>query len=218
MPPLELALFDMDGVLADTEPIHLAASQRLLAEEGFELTAEINRDFLGHTDRDFFAALIRRYGLRHPVEYYVERKTAAVIATLRDDGLAPNPGVVEALLRLGWNGVQAVVASSSAPDVIDAVVGATGLRRSFAGLYSASMVERGKPAPDLFRFAASHRGVAPAGCLVIEDAPAGIAAARAAGMRVIGIRTESAAGADLSAADRVLDSLEQFVVDEWIDG
>ena len=209
MNPVQLVLFDMDGVLADTEPSHLEATQRLLAEEGHALTVEENHEFLGNTDLAYFTALKERFGLRDPVERYVARKTVEVISILRGR-LVPNPGVCELLLDLRMRSVDACVASSSVPQLIDAVVDSLGLRSSFVGLFSASMVARGKPAPDLFLHAAESRRVDPAHCLVIEDAPNGIAAARAAGMRVVAVRTPTTEGLDLSAADVVLDSLTDF--------
>ncbi len=207
--PVQLVLFDMDGVIADTEPFHLEATRRLLAAEGHDLSEGENRAFLGNTDHDYFTALKDRFGLAHPVEQYVRAKAIEVIGILRGN-LAPNPGVCELLLELRMRALPACVASSSVPMLIDAVVDSLGLRSSFAGLYSASEVARGKPAPDLFLHAAARSGVPPEHCLVIEDAPNGIEAARAAGMRVVAVRTETTAGLDLSAADLVLDSLTAF--------
>lgn len=209
MQPTELVVFDMDGVLADTEPLHFAATNRILAEHGVQVDQAQTRQFLGNTDADYFRALKLRYGLPGTVESYVQRKTAAVLECFAA-GLAPNPGVCELVLQLAMRGVPAVVASSSVPAVIDAVIDAIGLRRSFQGLFSASQVERGKPAPDLFLHAARSLRVAPECCLVIEDAPAGVRAARAAGMRVVAVRTHGVDPLELAGAERVLESLEHF--------
>ncbi len=205
---VDLVLFDMDGVLADTEPLHLAATNRVLEAEGVHIAEDECRAFLGNTDEAYFRALKRRYALASPVEHYVDRKACEVLSCVRE--LVPNPGVCELLLRLRMNGVKTCVASSSAPMLIDAVVDALGLRRSFDGLFSASMVPRGKPSPDLFYHASRQLGVGPAACLVIEDAPAGIEAARRAGMRVVAVRTDMTEGLDLSPANHVIDSLLDF--------
>lgn len=216
MPAIDLVLFDMDGVLADTEPLHLAAANRVLAAEGVSLsTSDVSR-FLGSTDEAMFATLREERGLRHEPARYATRKTAELLEILAS-GLDPNPGVCELVLHLTLRGVDRVVASSSAPELIQAIVGSLGLSRSFSGLYSAKQVGKGKPAPDLFLFAARSRGIAPENCLVIEDAPNGIRAARAAGMRVVAIRTEATHGLDLSEADAVLDSLTEFRCEEWFD-
>lgn len=207
--PVQLVLFDMDGVLADTEPLHLDATRLLLRAEGHDLTDEENRAFLGNTDQDYFAALSQRFGLARPVDWYVREKAARVASLLRGR-LVPNPGVCELLLELRMRAIPACVASSSIPPLIDAVVDSLGLRRSFSGLFSASEVARGKPAPDLFLHAASRSSVDPEHCLVIEDAPHGVRAAKAAGMRAVAVRTPSTRGLDLSEADLVLDSLVDF--------
>lgn len=207
--PVQLVLFDMDGVLADTEPFHLEATQRLLAAEGHSLSEDENRVYLGRTDHDYFTALNERFGLERPVDDYVREKAVHVIGILRTRA-APNPGVCELLVDLRMRSVAACVASSSVPMLIDAVVDCLGLRSSFGGLFSASEVARGKPAPDLFLHAAARSRVAPEHCLVIEDAPNGVSAAKAAGMRVVAVRTPITDGLDLSAADYVLDSLTDF--------
>jgi len=214
MPSPDLVLFDMDGVLADTEPLHLAAANRVLAAEGVELSpAEVSR-FLGCTDESMFTTLREERGLRHEASRYAARKTLELLEIL-GGGIEPNPGVCELVLHLTLRGVDRVVASSSPPELIDAIVSSLGLKRSFSGLYSARQVGRGKPAPDLFLFAARSRGVAPEACLVIEDAPNGIKAAKAAGMRVVAVRTEVTHGLDLSEADAVLDSLSEFRCEDW---
>lgn len=211
--PVRLVLFDMDGVLADTEPLHLAAANRVLAAEGVVLGVAEGREFLGRTDADLFATLHARHGLRDPVDAYVARKTTEVMVGIRQ-ALIPGAGVCELLVQLRMRGLLTAVASSSAPPLIEAVVDALGMRRAFDGLFSAALVARGKPHPDLFLYAAERLGVAPTDCLVIEDAPSGIAAARAAGMRVVAVRTPFTAGLDLSAADRVLPALTVF---DWSD-
>lgn len=214
MSSIDLVLFDMDGVLADTEPIHLDALNRVLAAEGVELDPRGVQRFLGNTDEMMFEILKREHGLARDVDHYARTKTTELLGLL-GAGLEPNPGVCELILQLKVRSVDTVVASSSPPELIEAIVRSLGLRSSFSGLFSAKQVGRGKPAPDLFLFAAKSRGVDPESCLVIEDAPNGILAARAAGMRVVAVRTEATEGLDLSLADQVLDSLDDFDCEEW---
>ncbi len=214
MSSIDLVLFDMDGVLADTEPIHLDALNRVLAAEGVVLDPRGVQRFLGNTDEMMFEILKREHRLLHDVGHYARAKTAELLELL-GAGLEPNAGVCELILQLKVRSVDTVVASSSPPELIEAIVRSLGLRSSFSGLFSAKQVGRGKPAPDLFLFAAKSRGIDPANCLVIEDAPNGILAARAAGMRVVGVRTEATEGLDLSLADQVLDSLDDFDCEEW---
>jgi HAD superfamily hydrolase (TIGR01509 family) len=163
-----------------------------------------------------FDVLRAEHGIAAPSSTLARRKTAELLEIL-GGGLDANEGVHELVLHLTLRGVDRAVASSSPPELIEAIVGVLGLRSSFSGLFSARQVGRGKPAPDLFLFAAESRGVAPANCLVIEDAPNGIRAARAAGMRVVAVRTPMTAGLDLSEADAVLDSLTDFDCEEFFD-
>jgi HAD superfamily hydrolase (TIGR01509 family) len=214
--PIELVIFDMDGVLADTEPLHLIALNRQLAREGHALDTRAVAEFLGSTDLDMFRILKPRLQLAREPEAYATEKMQRVIEIVCE-GLIANPGVNELVLHLTMNGVRAAVASGSALPLVETVTDVLGLRRSFAGLYSSSMVARGKPAPDLFLHAAATLAVDPAACLVIEDAPAGIAAAKAAGMTAVAVKTTSTAGLDLSAADFVIESLDQFDRG-WLDG
>lgn len=218
MTAIDLVLFDMDGVLADTEPLHLEAANLVLSAEGAHLSEEAVKEFLGNTDDRMFDVLKARFALTRPTSHYVDRKLRTLLNLLENDPVVANPGVHELVLKLVMRGVDRVVASSSPPELIEAIVSTLGLRRSFSGLYSARQVGRGKPAPDLFLHAARSRGISPMNCLVIEDAPNGIEAARSAGMRVVAVRTETTRGLDLSRADRVLDSLVEFDCEEFFDG
>lgn len=206
---LDLVIFDMDGVLADTEPLHAAATLDVLRADGFCAEDDLCQEFLGSTDTRMFEVLRERLSLPAPVRHYVERKRAGVFERV-GRGLLANPGVHELLLGLKMRSIPCVVASSSDHDLITAIVRAVGIHKSFARFFSGQDVTQPKPAPDIFLLAAKELRAEPSRCLVIEDSPAGIAAARAAGMQVLGVRTEMTRGLDLSAANRVVDSLAEF--------
>ena len=178
-----LVIFDCDGVLVDSEPISMRVMLETLAAAGLQLDAETAyARFLGTSMKSICAKLDREDGVRldeAALDLLRHRLNAAFRAELQ-----PIQGVAETLGRLT---VPFCVASSSQPERIELSLGITGLRHHFAGdIFSASMVEHGKPAPDLFLHAAKSMGFAPDTALVVEDSPAGIAAAKAAGMRVIG--------------------------------
>ncbi|MFC3568848.1 HAD-IA family hydrolase [Paracoccus simplex] len=174
-------IFDCDGVLVDSEPLAVAELEILLQGLGAPISsARIYDEFLGRSVSTIIEAA-RGYGI--DLGPALPGFSAALARRFRRD-LRPIPGMVEVLAQL--SGPRAV-ASSSAPDRLALSLALTGLAPLFGPhVYSATQVERGKPAPDLFLFAAGHLGVAPADCVVIEDSPAGLRAARAAGMRVIG--------------------------------
>lgn len=177
-----LVIFDCDGVLVDSEPIAIAVLIETVAARGVRIGRDAAyRDFLGRTLKTVSAALLADYGVA---------MDAAALNDMRHRlyerygaELRPIAGVVEMLDRLE---IPACVASSSVYERIEVSLKLTGLHERFAPhIYSAAMVARGKPAPDLFLHAARQMGTAPANCVVIEDSPAGVAAAKAAGMTVL---------------------------------
>lgn len=182
--PIDLIIFDCDGVLIDSEPIAARVLAECAGELGLMLTAEdcIER-FTGISMASVIDALAADLGRPLPADFAFrvqQRDFAAFAAELK-----PVNGVQALLAAL--NKVRVCVASSGASAKIRFNLGGTGLLPWFEPhLFSAEMVTRGKPAPDLFLFAAESMGVSPQRCLVIEDSVAGVYAARAAGMRALG--------------------------------
>ena len=175
-------IFDCDGVLVDSEVLSMAELMRIIQTRRLPISeAEAYDLFLGTSGSHEIAFLRDRYGvdITPDLADHRERLAARFRAALQ-----PVPGIAEALARLG--GPRAV-ASSSSPERLRLSLGLTGLWDAFAPhVYSATMVAHGKPAPDLFLMVAARLQADPADCVVIEDSPAGICAARAAGMRVVG--------------------------------
>ncbi|CAK9061615.1 Protein SUPPRESSOR OF QUENCHING 1 [Durusdinium trenchii] len=154
---VELVIFDFDGVIADSEVISLATLQEALAAFGIDLSAEdVRRAFLG-------TSLAR-------IEAY----------------LAPVPQLLTLLEQLSTRGIRYCIASSGTFERLGVALAALNLSGQFESIFSSEQVARGKPAPDLFLFAARELGVPPESCLVIEDSPYGIRAAKAANMRCAG--------------------------------
>lgn len=210
-----LVIFDCDGVLVDSEPIALRLLLETLAEAGLALDADVARHrFLGRSLASTREILAEDFGLTlsdAALGDMRRRLHAAFRAELR-----PIPGVAETLAALER---PVCVASSSQPERIELSLRVTGLWRWFEGrAFSASMVARGKPAPDLFLHAAAAMGYAPADCLVVEDSPAGIAAAQAAGMRVVAFTGGSHAGSETHrravaalGADAVIEDMRALI-------
>jgi HAD superfamily hydrolase (TIGR01509 family) len=187
----ELVIFDCDGVLVDSEPIINQAHAQVLTACGYPITGEdLVRRFCGMSDREVRDIIEREWGRALPTSY-AEHVGLMIEAGFRQS-LAPIEGVAEALdsLRL-----PICVASSSSLEQIRQKLEITGLLGRFGEhLFSATMVARGKPAPDLFLYASQNLMTAPDCCLVIEDSPAGIDAALAAGMTAIGFSGGSHCG------------------------
>jgi HAD superfamily hydrolase (TIGR01509 family) len=180
--PVELVIFDCDGVLIDSERLSVKVDVRVLSDLGWPLSeAEVIERFVGRSDRDTQAAIEAHLGRKLPAGWLDAYKPLYERAFAAD--LVPVAGVLDALERIT---LPTCVASSGTHEYLRHMLGLTGLYDRFAGrIFSADDVARGKPAPDLFLHAAAAMGVRPAGCVVIEDSRPGVDAARAAGMRVL---------------------------------
>jgi HAD superfamily hydrolase (TIGR01509 family) len=192
-----LVIFDCDGVLVDSEPIALRLLLEMVGQAGLAMDPETaNSRFLGRSLASTRSILAEEFGLTLD-DAALEDMRRRLYAAFRAE-LQPISGVAEVLAGLK----QAFcVASSSQPERIELSLRVTGLWPRFQGrMFSASMVSNGKPAPDLFLFAADRMGYAPADCLVVEDSPAGIEAAQAAGMRVVAFTGGSHAEAEAHSA------------------
>ena len=177
-----MVIFDLDGVLVDSETLSAQALIEEMARLGVAITtADVRRDFLGRSFVTVAAGLRARLGDGFPDDF--EARYRARLFAAFDAALAPTPGVAAMLDGLD---LPCRVATSSTPVRARRALEVCGLWDRFAGrVDTASEVARGKPAPDLFALSAFRGGVAAEACLVIEDSAPGIAAARAAGMRSI---------------------------------
>ncbi len=195
----ELIVFDCDGVLVDSEPI----ANRVMAEAftalGWPLTtADCIARFKGQHLDTVISVIEDQLGRMVSENWLSDLRAATDAAFARE--LKPVPGVFKALDAVAASGTAICVASQGPLEKMAVSLAVTGLRARFEGrIFSAYQVARGKPHPDLFLFAAKSMGVAPRACVVIEDSPLGVTAAKAAGMAVLGFAPEGN-GADLAAA------------------
>lgn len=181
--PYELVIFDCDGVLVDSEKLAVRVDVKVLAAFGLHLTEEEVVDrFVGRSDEHMRRELSAMLGRELPADWDAEFSHLYREALEAD--LEPVPGVIAALDRIK---VQTCVASSGTHEKMQFTLGRTGLLDRFEGrIFSATEVARGKPAPDLFLYAADRMGVDPARCAVVEDSAPGVEGAVAAGMDVYG--------------------------------
>ncbi len=179
-------IFDMDGVIADTQKIHSEIESLMLTEFGITIEpAEITRRFSGRSLRDQFAELHQERGMLYTHDPALSDRKAELFMA-RSHEYTPIEGTIaqiEALHGLTPLGV----ASASRPEVVRLVLSTIGVQRRFDALASSREVERGKPAPDVFLLAAARLGVNPRDCIVVEDGVSGMLGARAAGMRCIAL-------------------------------
>ncbi|SDR53614.1 haloacid dehalogenase superfamily, subfamily IA, variant 3 with third motif having DD or ED [Rhizobiales bacterium GAS113] len=187
-----LLIFDCDGVLVDSEPIAMALLIETIAKQGLAITPpEAHARFLGKSLATMCNILAESYGVALSGEALEQMRLRLYDRFRRE--LKPVPRICEALDAID---MPRCVASSSQLERIRLALDVTGLRSRFEPhLFSASMVKEGKPAPDLFLHAASAMGVDPQACIVIEDSPAGVQAAKRAGMRAFAFTGGSHASA-----------------------
>jgi HAD superfamily hydrolase (TIGR01509 family) len=202
----------MDGVLVDGEPLHFRAVNELLATEGRSLTLDEYRPYMG--TKAGWAEFVADFGLKHTKDHYAPLYNELILAQYRSE-LEPLPGAVVAVEAVRAAGIPVGLASSSARPWVDACLEAIGLADAFDATIAGSEITDGKPAPDIYLLAAARLGVQPHRCLAIEDAPAGIASAKAAGMECWAVLTEYTRDLELGLPDRVLASLLELTADDF---
>jgi HAD superfamily hydrolase (TIGR01509 family) len=180
---LDLVIFDCDGVLVDSEVISCRAHAETLTRHGYPITKEqVLHRFLGVSDREARLTIEAELGRKLPDDFEAQMKQAALQRYASELGAIPHIGEAIAAIRL-----PKCVASSGTPEKIRHGLECAGLYEQLSPhIFSATQVKHGKPAPDLFLFAASEMRAAPARCLVIEDSVPGVTGAVAAGMTVLG--------------------------------
>jgi HAD superfamily hydrolase (TIGR01509 family) len=202
-------IFDMDGVIVDSEPRHERAFLSVLEEIGY--ANRLPRPFahyIGRSDRDVWVDFMEVNNPPHALEDLLARKRERVLGILQAE--QPIFDGLPVLVRdLAGQGTRLALASGSERPVVDAVLAMADLHRHFVVTVSGSDIERGKPEPDIFLRAAALLGVPPESCVVIEDSKPGVTAARAAGMRVIAI-TNTHPADELNAATQVVGDYEEI--------
>jgi beta-phosphoglucomutase len=204
------AIFDMDGVLVDTYQAHYRSWLELARGEGLDFSEEDFSQTFGWTSREVIARLWggRRFSQSRIAAMDTE-KEAAFRRVIQEE-VPLMPGAVALLESLRREGFRLAVGSSAPPENVELVLDWRDLRALFDAVITGADVARGKPDPQVFQLAAQRLGVAPAGCVVIEDAPAGLAAAAAAGMARVGLISTGRTREALADADLVVASLGEL--------
>ncbi len=210
---IEAVVFDMDGVLVDTEHLWDEVREALTEEWGGRYTPEAQEAMMGMSSPEWSRYLHEVVGLREPPEVINAEVVRRMLERYEMD-LPVVPGAVEAVRRLAREGYRLAVASSSNRELIDGVLRRLELSELFEVTVSSEEVARGKPAPDVYLETAHRLGLPPGRCAAIEDSASGIRAAHAAGMRVIAYpnRHYPPAADVLALADVVIESLSGLAV------
>jgi HAD superfamily hydrolase (TIGR01509 family) len=180
-------IFDLDGLLADTEPLWTESARRLLARRGLTYDAAIKVLTMGRHPVEVMGIYKAHFGLEGAPDALTAERFDLLRELYRTE-LRAMPGAVELVQALDAERVPMIVASSSPASLIQLVLERLGLRPPLERWLGSEHVQHGKPAPDLFLMAAAELGVEPRCCVVLEDSPAGLLAARAAGMRCVAVQ------------------------------
>ena len=202
---LEAVIFDMDGVILDSEPIHYQTEKVILERMGVSnYPFEAHAEYVGMRTRDLWAGHIIKYGLSSTYQDLTIEGDEAYIQALKEGDFQPIVGVIDLIESLYKKGIKMIVASSASRENIQLVLDKFAVLHYFEGYVSSQDVKRTKPNPDIFLLAAEKLGVSPKNCVVIEDAKHGVSAAKSANMSCIGYRNENSGNQDLSAADKIV--------------
>lgn len=201
-------LFDLDGVLVDSSRFHQAALERLGAELGVAVTNEFHRATFGTRTHETLLRLLPKPPSYSELLRLVERKEALFREAARGN-LVPLPGAVELVRALALDGYRLAIGSSTVRANIELTLSELGVSDAFDAIAAGEDVTVGKPEPEVFLRAAEKVDAPPSRCIVVEDAPQGVEAARRGGMRVVAVTTSQPASR-LARADRIVASLAEL--------
>lgn len=217
--PNTAVIFDMDGLMVDTEPLSRRAWDEVTGAYGLTIDDALYGRMLGRRTAESARLVLAELPLPLSAAELVERKTAAYLAIL-DGGVPAMPGLMQLVDALAAAGVPWGVATSTPRRIALYNLKALGLAERCGVVAAGDEVAQGKPAPDLFLLAAARLGVDPARCLALEDSVTGCQAAAAAGMRVIAVPTPLTAKEDFACAAARYPSLAHVAAElaHWLDG
>jgi len=208
---LKAVIFDMDGVIIDSEPTHMKLENATYKKLGIEVTGDEHYSFVGSTSHYMWEALKNKYKLNQTLEELIEYDRSIYFEYLNSDEceitlIAGVKGLIEELYE---NGIKLAIASSSPLNVIEAIAKKFQIEEYFEVFVTGDDVKRSKPEPDIFLFASEKLGVSPENCVVIEDSHNGVRAAKKAGMKCVGINSDPTGSQDISMADLEINSFKE---------
>lgn len=209
----EAVIFNMDGVISDSEYVNILAKHKLLQSLGIEVDWNYHDQFLGTTYEFMWEKMKEEFHLPEEVSDYVQAAESQRDKLILRDGLRPIPGVVELIQRLYRAGIPMAVASSSSKRNIISNLSMLGIYRYFQEIISGEECKNGRLDSEIFLKAASMLRKEPENCVVIEDSIHGVQAAKTAGMKCIGFANPKAADLDFSLADLVVSDFNTLTVE-----
>lgn len=210
---LQAIIFDMDGVLVDSEYTYFQSKSTILQAAGHPVTESYHYQFMGTTGEYMWQQMKAEFNLPQPVDYYIEKMNQARQELVEKNGVKAIEGAPELVRRLAKKYPLAVASSSSKAE-IEANLVALGLREAFQVVISSEEVPRSKPAPDVYLEAAARLKVAPEKCVGVEDTRNGSLAVKRAGMICLGYANPAYPTQDLSCANDLVTDFNHLTTNE----
>jgi HAD superfamily hydrolase (TIGR01509 family) len=207
---ISAVIFDLDGVLIDSEPLHCMADNQLLKDLGIDTPENYFDRFTGWTDSAMWGAIKTDYMITKSIDELKVLQVPIKLKLIREGDYKAIPGTIELLEEIKKRHLPIAIASSSPRLFIEAVVQKIGIAQYFAAIVSGEEVEQSKPEPDIFLKAAGFLNVYPSECLVVEDSKSGTIAAKKAGMKCIGYQNLNSGNQDLSEADFIVNDIKEI--------
>ncbi len=208
---LKAVLFDMDGVIVDTEPLHYKAYHLMFDDVNINVDKTLYASFTGQSTINICRRLVDHFKLNNSPEELVQLKRKHFKYLFEHDKeLSLIEGVLTCIKDYHENGLKLVVASSASMPTIDRIFERFDLNQYFSGKFSGADLEQSKPHPEIFIKAAAHTGFSKSECIVIEDSTNGIKAAHSAEIFCIGFKSPHSSGQNYDLADLVISSFEQI--------
>lgn len=208
---IETVIFDMDGVIVDSEPIHMSIEQQLFKRLGINVSIEEHSSYVGTSSQNMWSSIIKKNRLNIGVEDIVQTKKKLFLGYLSEaQNLKPIRGITEFINELKTQGFKLVLASSSNLDTINSVLFKLGLNETFLIRVSGEEVVRSKPDPEIFLKAAKLSNSQVFQCVVVEDSENGVTAAKLAGMKCVGYLNPNSGFQNLANADLIIESFNQI--------
>jgi HAD superfamily hydrolase (TIGR01509 family) len=208
---IEAIIFDMDGVLVDSEPFHIEIEKRQFERNKLIVSAEEHLNYMGMASDIMWRTVVNKHQLNIPVDELIDQNRTESIRYFSELATIPvMPGLIELLEMLKRKNYPMAVASSSFPEIIELILKKTELRDYFRVVVSSQEAGKSKPEPDVFLLAAKKLGVPPTNCIVIEDSFNGIAAAHAANMHCVAYQGPGSNPQQQKEADAVITSFDQL--------
>jgi beta-phosphoglucomutase family hydrolase len=210
---IRAVIFDMDGVIVESESAHVEAEKRVLSKYGISISADELHEYAGTTAKKMFSELTKKYRLKVKAEKLLREKEQILFKFLEEDA-EPTKGIIELLVRLKERDVKLCIGSSSPMKQVDYILNKLNIACLFEYAVGSDNILHSKPDPEIFLKAAAGLGLKPQECLVVEDAKLGVEAAKRAGMKCIGYRNPNSGHQDLSRADIVIDSFSKLDIEK----